>query len=91
VRVVHRGDKNLRFAPYEEIMHLSKIVLYGFYVQICNVHGYIHTSKSPSSFNCDMREWFKESATDLVSLYVYGICIMLVINLISKSCLYIYI
>jgi hypothetical protein len=36
-----------------------------------------------------MREWFEESATDLDLLYVYGIYTMLVINLISKSCIHI--
>ena len=34
LRVVHRDDMNLRFAPYEEKIHLDKIVLCSFDMQI---------------------------------------------------------
>jgi len=47
VRAVHRGDKNRRFAAYEEIIHLDKFVLYGFCVQIMQwswIHSYFQKS-----------------------------------------------
>jgi hypothetical protein len=84
VRVVRSGDLNLRFAPYEEIILWTKLYFMALTCKLCNLHGYIHTSNSPSSFKWDMRVRLEESAADVISLYVYGIYIMLVMNLNSK-------